>query len=60
MTYLDGLTLDLVCPSSEILDGLDREGDIGSLGPSEGLSVVECFDGSELVEVRFHQLSELP
>lgn len=58
--HLDGLTVDLIRPPSKVLDGLDRESDIGALGPPKGLAIVESFDGSELIEILLHQLGELP
>ena len=38
----DGLTMDLVGPSSIVSDGRNREGDIRVLGPFEGFACRTC------------------
>lgn len=55
---VDGLALDLVGPAAVVPQAADRSGDI-TLGHGDGLSVVERLDGSQLVEVRLHQLGQL-
>ena len=56
---LDGLTVTLVSPTSEVSDCADRHGKIGVAGPIEGLAVVQRFESSENVEITLHEIYEL-
>ncbi len=56
---LDRRALDLVCPTSVVLDGTDGHGQVGLLCPAKGLAVVERLESGELILVLLHQRCKL-
>ena len=56
---LDGLTVDLVGPTSVVADASNGLGDIDSCCPREGLAVVKGLKSSKLVEVLLHKVGKL-
>lgn len=56
---LDGLTVDLVCPSTVVSEDGSGFSDIETLGNTKGLSVVERLERSEDIDISFHQGSDL-
>jgi hypothetical protein len=56
---LDGLTVDLVGPSTVVSEDGSGFSDIETLGNGKSLSVVEGFEGSKDIDISFHQGSDL-
>jgi len=56
---LDGLTVDLVGPSTVVSEDGSGFSDIETLGNGKSLSVVEGFKGSKDVDISLHQGSDL-
>ena len=56
---LDDLAKDLVSPAGVVANALDGVGDVGALGPVEGLAIVEGLEGGELVDILLHEVGEL-
>lgn len=56
---LNGLTVDLVCPTTVVSEDSSGFSDIETLGNSKGLSVVEGFKGSKDIDISLHQGSDL-
>jgi len=56
---LNGLTMDLVCPSTVVSEDSSGFSDVETLGNSKGLSVVEGFKGSKDIDISLHQGSNL-
>jgi hypothetical protein len=56
---LDGLTVDLVGPSTVVSEDGSGFSDIETLGNGKSLSVVEGFEGSKDIDISLHQGSDL-
>jgi hypothetical protein len=56
---LDSLTVDLVGPSTVVSEDGSGFSDIETLGNGKSLSVVERLEGSEDIDISFHQGSDL-
>ena len=56
---LNGLTVNLVGPSTVISEDSSGFSDIETLGNGKSLSVVEGFEGSKDIDISLHQGSDL-
>jgi len=56
---LNGLTVNLVGPSTVVSEDSSGFSDIETLGNGKSLSVVEGFEGSKDVDISLHQGSDL-
>ena len=54
----DGLTLYLVCPAGIVTESLDNKVNIGGLGESEWLTVVESLKSGDFIEVLLDEISK--
>lgn len=55
---IEGLALDLVCPTSVVPDATDDGTDV-TPGHADGLAIVEGLDGGQQVEVLLGEVGEL-
>ena len=54
----NGVTGELVCPTSVIPQAINGERQVGGFGVADRFAVIQRFESREFIEIRFHQVGE--